>query len=321
MVDPVVVRALTKRYPNGVEAVRGISFEVRSGEVFGLLGPNGAGKTTTLGVLTTLVQPSGGTAMVGGHNVVADPLAARGSIGVVFQDSVLDNEFSGEANLRLHARLWRVRDADARIAALLDAVGLAERASDSVRTYSGGMRRRLEIARALLGRPSVLFLDEPTLGLDPIVRQELWHTVSMLREREQVTVLLSTHYLEEAQTVCDRVAIIDQGKIIALDTPAQLIDRVGREMLELRVEGNPHELLAALRELGPTVGEPLVAAATVSLASSNSPEELSIRVTSLEPSRLGVRTMTVRPTTLNDVFLILTSHDTGREAAVAGAVS
>ena len=259
--------------------------------------------------------------MVGGHNVVADPLSARGSIGVVFQDSVLDNEFSGEANLRLHARLWRVRDADARIAALLDAVGLAERASDSVRTYSGGMRRRLEIARALLGRPSVLFLDEPTLGLDPIVRQELWQTVSMLREREQLTVLLSTHYLEEAQTVCNRVAIIDQGKIIALGTPAQLIDRVGREMLELRVEGDPNELLVALRELGPTVGEPFVAAATVSLASSDSPEELSTRVTSLEPSRLGVRTMTVRPTTLNDVFLILTSHGTGREATVTGAVS
>jgi len=141
IVDPVVVRALTKTYPGGVEAVRGISFDVRSGKVFGLLGPNGAGKTTTLGVLTTLVEPSAGTAMVGGHNVVADPLSARGSIGVVFQDSVLDSEFSGESNLRLHARLWRVPDADARIAALLDAVGLGERASDSVRTYSGGMRR------------------------------------------------------------------------------------------------------------------------------------------------------------------------------------
>jgi len=141
IVDPVVVRALTKTYPGGVEAVRGISFDVRSGKVFGLLGPNGAGKTTTLGVLTTLVEPSAGTAMVGGHNVVADPLSARGSIGVVFRDSVLDSEFSGESNLRLHARLWRVPDADARIAALLDAVGLGERASDSVRTYSGGMRR------------------------------------------------------------------------------------------------------------------------------------------------------------------------------------
>jgi len=259
--------------------------------------------------------------MVGSRDVVADPLAARGSIGVVFQDSVLDNDFSGKANLRLHARLWRVPDADSRIAALLDAVGLAERASDSVRTYSGGMRRRLEIARALLGRPSVLFLDEPALGLDPIARQDLWHTVSVLREREQVTVLLSTHYLEEAETVCDRVAIIDRGKIIALGTPAQLIDRVGREMLELRVDGDPTELLDALDGLLPTLGEPLVAGATVSLASTDSPEELSTRVASLEPSRLGVRTMTVRPTTLNDVFLLLTSHGTRREVAIAEALS
>jgi len=132
--DPVAVSALTKVYPNGVQAVRGISFEVRTGEVFGLLGPNGAGKTTTLGVLTTLVRPTRGTAMVGGHDVVAEPLAARRSIGVVFQDSVLDNEFSGEANLRLHARLWRVPNADARIAALLDAVGLTDRAPHLVRT-------------------------------------------------------------------------------------------------------------------------------------------------------------------------------------------
>ena len=318
--DPVVVRGLTKTYPNGVEAVRGISFEVRSGEVFGLLGPNGAGQTTTLGVLMTLVHPSGGMALGAGHTVGDDPRAARGSIGVVFQDSVLDAEFSGQANLRLHARLWRVPNADARIAALLDAVGLADRASDSVRTYSGGMRRRLEIARALLGRPSVLFLDEPTLGLDPIVRQQLWQTVGGLRRREQVTVLLSTHYLEEAETVCDRVAIIDRGKIIALGPPERLIEQVGREMLELRVDGDPAELLVALRQLGPTVGKPLVAGATVSVASSDSPEELSTRVTSLEPSRLGVRTITVRPTTLNDVFLILTNH-ASREAAGVGALS
>jgi ABC-2 type transport system ATP-binding protein len=319
--DPLVVKALAKTYPNGVEAVRGISFEVRAGEVFGLLGPNGAGKTTTLGVLTTLVRPSSGTAMVGGYDVVGEPLAARRSIGVVFQDSVLDNEFSGAANLRLHARLWQVPGADARIAALLDAVGLADRAPDLVRTYSGGMRRRLEIARALLGRPSMLFLDEPTLGLDPIARQELWHTIGVLRRREQVTVLLSTHYLEEAETVCDRVAIIDRGRIIALATPTELIDRVGRETLELRVDGDPTELLIALRRLGSSVGEPLVAGEMVSVASTSSPEELSTRAAALEPSRLGVRTMTVRPTTLNDVFLTLTNRRSAHELVLAGALS
>jgi ABC-2 type transport system ATP-binding protein len=315
--DPVVVEELTKTYPGGVQAVRGISFSVRQGEVFGLLGPNGAGKTTTIGVLTTLVRPTGGRASVGGHDVLVDPLAARQSIGVVFQDSVLDNEFSGAANLWLHARLWRVPDAAARIAALLEAVELSERAPDSVRTYSGGMRRRLEIARALLGRPSVLFLDEPTLGLDPIVRQELWRTIGALREREQVTVLLSTHYLEEAQSVCDRVAIIDRGEIIALDSPARLVAAVGPQMLDLRVDGDAVPVLAALAELGPSVGEPLHSGSTVSVASSESAEALTERVNALTLSRLGVTTMTVRPTTLNDVFLILTARRASGDAAEA----
>ena len=238
MTEPVMVRALTKTYPNGVEAVRGITFDVRGGEVFGLLGPNGAGKTTTLGVLTTLVRPSGGSAMVGGFDVVSDPVAARGSIGVVFQDSVLDNEFSGAANLRLHASLWRVRTRTRGSRRSSTRSGLPD-ARWGPATYSGGMRRRLEIARALLGRPSVLFLDEPTLGLDPIGRQDLWHTVGALRERERVTVLLSTHYLEEAETVCDRVAIVDRGTIIALGTPAQLIDRVGTRCSSCGLRATP----------------------------------------------------------------------------------
>jgi len=235
-------------------------------------------------------------------------MSARRSIGVVFQDSVLDNEFSGQDNLWLHARLWRVPDAATRIASLLEAVELSARASDSVRAYSGGMRRRLEIARALLGRPTALFLDEPTLGLDPIVRQELWRTISRLREQENVTVLLSTHYLEEAESACDRVAIIDRGRIIALEAPARLIDRVGRQMLDLRFVGDPTDLVASLRQLGPSVGEPLLVGSTVSVASAATSETLTERVNALAPSRLGVRTMTVRPTTLNDVFLILTSR-------------
>src|SRR6266699_3133876 len=164
---------------------------------------------TTLGVLTTLVRPSGGRALVAGLDVMREPLAVRRAMGVVFQDPVLDNDFSGFQNMRLHARLWRVPED--RIAVLLDAVGLTGRASDGVRTYSGGMKRRLEIARALLGRPRILLLDEPTLGLDPIVRSELWEMIRALQAEQGVTVLVSTHYLEEAQSVCDRVAIIDQG--------------------------------------------------------------------------------------------------------------
>jgi ABC-2 type transport system ATP-binding protein len=321
MRDPVAVEELTKTYPGGVQAVRGISFSVRPGEVFGLLGPNGAGKTTTIGVLTTLVRPSGGRAMVGGHDVVAEPLAARRSIGVVFQDSVLENEFSGLANLRLHAHLWRVPDAEARIASLLAAVGLTERASDSVRTYSGGMRRRLEIARALMARPSVLFLDEPTLGLDPIVRQELWQTIGALREREQVTVLLSTHYLEEAESVCDRVAIVDRGEIVAIDDPARLVAGVGRQMLDLSIDGDAAGVLAALAEVGLPVGEPLRSGPTLSLAAALSAEAVTERVNALALSRLGVQATTVRPTTLNDVFLILTARRAGsHDAAEAVAI-
>ena len=229
----MVVSELTKTYPGPVQAVRGLSFRVRAGEIFGLLGPNGAGKTTTVGVLTTLVRPTSGQAAVAGHDVRTDPVEVRRSIGVVFQDSVLDNDFSGAQNLRLHARLWRVPDAERRIASLLAAVGLTERADDVVWTYSGGMRRRLEIARALLAEPQVMFLDEPTLGLDPIARRDLWQVVRTLRERHGVTIVLSTHYLEEAQDVCDRVAIVDQGLIVEEGTPSELVDRLGREVADL----------------------------------------------------------------------------------------
>jgi ABC-2 type transport system ATP-binding protein len=178
------------------------------------------------------------------------------------------------------------------------------------------MRRRLEIARALMAHQSVLFLDEPTLGLDPIVRQELWQTIGALRAQEQVTVLLSTHYLEEAQSVCDRVAIVDRGEIIALDDPARLIAGVGRQMLDLSVDGDATEVLVALGDLG----EPIRSGSTVSVASSESSEALTERAGALALSRLGVETMTVRPTTLNDVFLILTARRAASHDAVAVGV-
>src|SRR5689334_11246608 len=201
--DPVVVSDLTKTYPGPVEAVRGLSFRVGAGEIFGLLGPNGAGKTTTVGVLTTLVRPTGGQASVAGFDVVADALAVRRSIGVVFQDSVLDNDFSGAENLWLHARLWRVPEPKRRIAALLEA-----------------------------------------LGLDPIARRDLWQVVRSLRERHGVTIVLSTHYLEEAQDVCDRVAIVDKGRIVESGRPRELVDQLGSEVADLVLDGDARPLLA-----------------------------------------------------------------------------
>jgi ABC-2 type transport system ATP-binding protein len=289
---------------------------VRTGEIFGLLGPNGAGKTTTVGVLTTLVRPTSGQAAVGGHDVRSAPVEVRRSIGVVFQDSVLDNDFSGAQNLRLHARLWRVPDGERRIASLLAAVGLTDRPDDVVWTYSGGMRRRLEIARALLADPKVLFLDEPTLGLDPIARRDLWQVVRTLRERHGVTIVLSTHYVEEAQDVCDRVAIVDHGLIVEEGDPAALVDRLGGEVADLALAGDRDatELLAALD------GEPghvIRGGAGVSLVSAEPRERLIDRINALPLSELGVTSMTVRPATLNDVFLHLTASAPEHDLAMA----
>jgi ABC-2 type transport system ATP-binding protein len=312
----VTVSELTKTYPGSVRALRGLSFQVGAGEIFGLLGPNGAGKTTTVGILTTLVRPTTGTAIVGGHDVLRDPLAVRRSIGVVFQDSVLDNDFTGAQNLWLHARLWRVPDPERRISSLLAAVDLSDRANDVVWTYSGGMRRRLEIARALLADPSVLFLDEPTLGLDPIARRDLWQVVRALRERHGVTIVLSTHYLEEAQDVCDRVAIIDRGQIVEEGRPNELVDRLGNEVAELALGTDAGELLAALDG---HPGHLIHASSSVSIVSPESRQELTDRINALPLAELGVSAMTVRAATLNDVFLHLTAL--GEQPDLAGATA
>jgi ABC-2 type transport system ATP-binding protein len=314
---PIVVERLTKTYPGPVEAVRGISFRVQPGEIFGLLGPNGAGKTTTLGVLTTLVGPTSGSALVDGHDVALAPLAVRRSIGVVFQESVLDNEFTAAQNLWLHARLWRVADPGRRIESLLRAVELADRAQDGVRTFSGGMRRRLEIARALLASPRVMFLDEPTLGLDPIVRRDLWQVVRRLRERDGVTILLSTHYLEEAQDICDRVAIIDKGRIVAEGDPAALVAELGEQIIDLQVDGDVAAVARSLAESDPALGAPSHSGSTLSVASNEPARELSERVNALPLTELGVTAVTVRPATLNDVFLNLTAAADGQDLMAA----
>ena len=219
--------------------MRGIDLDVEPGEVFGFLGPNGAGKSTTIKMLCTLVAPTEGSAQVAGLDVVAQRTAVRRQIGLVFQETTLDEYLTAEQNLKFHAAIYGMprRIVGPRVDSVLDLVGLADRKSSAVRTYSGGMKRRLEIARGLLHSPRVLFLDEPTIGLDPDSRQVLWRYVDELRRREDITVFLTTHYMDEAER-CDRIAIINHGTIVALGTPAQLKAEVGDDRVRLVTPDN-----------------------------------------------------------------------------------
>jgi ABC-2 type transport system ATP-binding protein len=243
----IAVEGLAKRYGD-LAAVKGVGFEVRRGEVFGFLGPNGAGKTTTIGMLCTLVRPSGGTAYVAGHDIVAERDEVRRDIGLVFQDPTLDAYLTAEQNLRFHGELYGLpREAmNERIGQVLRMVDLADRKDDKVETFSGGMRRRLEIARGLLHSPRVLFLDEPTVGLDPQTRAAIWSYLGRLRDTEDITIFLTTHYMEEAE-YCDRIAIIDHGQIVVLDTPGALKASVGKDRVQIAT-GDDEAAIAALRD-------------------------------------------------------------------------
>jgi ABC-2 type transport system ATP-binding protein len=243
MSQPVIsVRDLVKTYGK-VEAVRGIDLEVGAGEIFGFLGPNGAGKSTTISILCTLIRPTSGVAQVAGIDVLHDPSSVRARIGLVFQDPSLDGQLTGRENLEFHAFLYGLPSATRkqRIDDALEIVELTDRAGSTVLTYSGGMRRRLEIARGILHYPQVLFLDEPTLGLDPQTRNKIWDYLHTVRAREHITIFMTTHYMDEAE-FCDRIAIIDQGKIVALGTPAELKTRVGGDVVTITT---PDTALAA----------------------------------------------------------------------------
>ncbi|GII90663.1 ATP-binding cassette domain-containing protein [Sinosporangium siamense] len=243
----LVVQGLAKKYDE-VEAVKGIDFEVARGEVFGFLGPNGAGKTTTINMLCTLSRPTGGTAWVAGYDVVLERDEVRRSIGLVFQDPTVDGYLTGEQNLRFHAELYGVpkETVDDRVKEVLDMVGLWERRKSKAETYSGGMRRRLEIARGLLHSPDVLFLDEPTVGLDPQTRAAIWKYIEDLRKHERLTIFMTTHYMEEAE-YCDRIAIMDHGAIVALDSPGNLKASVGADRLRIQT-ADDEAAVVALRE-------------------------------------------------------------------------
>jgi ABC-2 type transport system ATP-binding protein len=301
----IEVSQLEKVYPGGVEAVRGIDFEVASGEVFGLLGPNGAGKSTTIGMLTTTIEPSAGTARLAGFDVAREPIAARSVSSVVFQDAVVDRTLTGRQNLALHASLWRIaeREARPRIERLGAALGLEDLLDRAVGTYSGGQRRRLEIARALVSRPRVLFLDEPTVGLDPRIRAELLEVIAGLRATEETTVLVTTHYLEEAERLADRIAIMHAGRIVALGTPQHLRSDLGGELAELHVRGSVSDALAKLRARGIAGDDAFTVGATltVPLRGVSATEAVSAI------GELGIAAgISTREPSLDDVYLRLT---------------
>jgi daunorubicin resistance ABC transporter ATP-binding subunit len=321
---PAVVAEGVRHRFGDVVALDGLDLEVEAGTVFGLLGPNGAGKTTLVRVLATLLRPTAGRARVLGHDVVADPLAVRRRIGLAGQFAAVDEELTGRENLEMVGRLYRLSGAEARARAgdVLDRFGLAEAADRRVSTYSGGMRRRLDLGASLTGRPPVLLLDEPTTGLDPRTRLELWDTVNELR-RDGTTVLLTTQYLEEADRLAQRIAVVDHGRIVAEGSAAQLKASVGTEMLVIRLAdpARSADAATALADLTPG-DEPVVdaAAGEIRLAVTDGSASAEA-VRRLDGRRLSIAAIALHQPSLDDVFLTLTGRRPADEptAGPAGA--
>ena len=298
------IQNLTRRF-NDLVAVDDISFDINRGEIFGLLGPNGAGKTTTLSMLATMLTPTSGSATVNGIDIGQDPDGVRKAIGIVFQDQSLDEELTAWENMDFHGRLYRIpaETRKERITEFLLLVELNDRRDDIVKTFSGGMRRRLEIARGLLHHPSVLFLDEPTLGLDPQTRNHLWNYIDALAREKGITIILTTHYMEEADRLCNRVAIIDHGRIIAIDTPENLKDGLGGDLVTIR-SPEPAAAAEALKEPWVVRVETHNDEVTVSL--KNADQFVSTIVTLLNKRQVPITSIAIHKPTLEDVFLSFT---------------
>jgi len=299
----IEVRGLVKNYDE-VQAVRGVEFEVATGEVFGFLGPNGAGKTTTINMLCTLVTPTAGSAKVAGHDVVHERDDVRRNIGLVFQDPTLDNYLTAVQNLRLHAELYGLqRDVVApRMQQVLEMVGLWERKDSPVGTFSGGMRRRLEIARGMMHSPRVLFLDEPTIGLDPQTRRSIWTYIAELKEREDITIFMTTHYMDEAEW-CDRIAIMDNGEIVALDAPDTLKAGVGTDRITIHTDDNDATIAALQERFGI---EARMAEGAVTFGVPGGEAFVPRLFAEWDPSHPPIKAVNVSRPTLDDVFMSYT---------------
>jgi ABC-2 type transport system ATP-binding protein len=304
----IKTEGITKAFKNLV-AVDHIDVSIDEGEIFGLLGPNGAGKTTLLSMLATLLRPTEGTAKVNGYDILKQPGSVRKSIGMVFQAPSSDDLLTGWENLYLHALMFGVPadERRKRIDEVLTLVDLKDRAKDMVKTYSGGMRRRLELARGLLHKPKILLLDEPTLGLDPQTREHIWEYIENLAREEKVTILITTHYMEEADALCDRVAVIDHGKIIALDSPSNLKMQIGKSMIKAKVKEPQLEKIRAL----PYVSKAEVKDGDVTIVLSEAGAHIQEVLCNLGEASF----VELREPTLNDVFLQLTGKEIRTESA------
>ncbi|MEO9363770.1 MAG: ATP-binding cassette domain-containing protein [Nitrososphaera sp.] len=303
----IKIKSLAKRYGNLV-AVDNLTLDIEENEIFGLLGSNGAGKTTTIHMLATLLKPTSGTATVNGYDIVRQPGKVRESIGIVFQAPSSDDMLTGHENLYVHSLLYSVpRDIrKKRIDEVLELVGLLDRKNDRVKTYSGGMRRRLEIARGLLHKPRVMFLDEPTLGLDPASRETMWKYVRRLVEEEKVTIILTTHYMEEADMLCDRIGVIDKGKIVALDTPARLKAALGGDVIKIKTRTKGADAIANKLDF---VQKAEFVDGMLVLSVKDAKRSLPILLQNIEAEQAEFSSPT-----LNDVFINLTGRNIKEQA-------
>jgi ABC-2 type transport system ATP-binding protein len=316
MPNAIETNQLTRSF-NSLTAVDRLNITVESGEIFGLLGPNGAGKTTTISMLCTILKPTSGTAKVNGFDIVKEATQVRKSIGIVFQDPSVDDRLTGRENLYMHANLYGVPASDqkSRIESVLKLVELEDRADDLLRTYSGGMRRRLELARGLIHYPKVLFLDEPTLGLDPQTRDHVWRYIRELKEAHDITVVLTTHYMDEADRLSDRIAIMDYGKIIVLDTSAKLKETLEGDVII--VKANNLDALFSLITEKMGLQKTRVVNGTIEITVRNGEGMLPRIVETATQNKIYVESISLREPNLEDVFLHYTGRmiraDSGRE--------
>jgi len=312
MANVIEINSLTKRFKE-LTAVDSISLGIKEGEIFGLLGPNGAGKTTAISMLVTMKKPTAGTARVNGFDIVKEADGVRKSIGIVFQDPSLDEELTAFENLELHAAMYGIPAAErkGRIHEVIAMVELEDRLHDIVKTFSGGMRRRLEIARGLLHSPKILFLDEPTIGLDPQTRKHVWDYIVKLRKEHGITIVMTTHYMEEADSLCDRVAIIDTGKIIALDTPSALKDSLGGDIVLIKTP-QAQKMADAAKSI---VKKSKVDDGAVSLSLQQAEKKITVLMDLARENRIEVLSVSIHKPTLDDVFLHYTGKNIRAETA------